>query len=420
MNELQREDKDGKTIRYFDGYDTLKGKLQTTKGQNAKTKHTPLAKLQILKGAKDEDTGPLGLEEVLWDTIKYVLDFDAEAKPPVRINKQPQFCSSELWGGELWLGGIADSGNWDGFLRPPTETKPFGRNIRAVVSVHPEDDLAKSYWNGLYKKWDGKSESLKEGWAGGKIGQYIMPLLDESSSDMRSYLGKAFKFIKWHLLRGENVYVHCKAGQSRSASVVGGYMCEEAMDKKCLPKSFQTLDHDTVGDLLEMCAGEFSLLPDDDKSNATQNGIPVKREGITIGTFKSQLLNYFGQQGKDSTSQPAKKKENGGYIIIVAEMMKCFVLDLKPSTELKEYWSELRMQEKKFQGQKKRFIVASKDKDEKKGITKEKNDEERLAEYDVLFEYKPPASEESKTKKSSPKKSEAKTEPKKSSAKKTS
>ncbi|KKY33776.1 putative dual specificity phosphatase [Diaporthe ampelina] len=327
--------------RWFDSYDSFNKKLRSSKSKNTEK---ILADLPILVGVKDGLEHLVGLQEAVQDTISYLLDVEAEWNPVTAINSQPEGCSSALWKGRLWLGGIKDSVNNE-------VLKKQACDVSAVVSIHPEDWLAKDMWKALYEKWDGKPSSLKPGWTRDKsMGQYLIELEDNSSSDLLAYFCKAFQFMDYYLLQGKNVLVHCKMGQSRSASLVLGYMITRHyklhMHVAGGPTSKQEASRDLekLRNALEKFTDDISVPvngPDGTSPPAAAEG---KRKGINTKKFEPQLLQYLEQLAKGhktelvKQSKPAEKKGGGG-ILKDAILVLCFMHDLKPTREILGYWS---------------------------------------------------------------------------------
>ena len=58
--------------------------------------------------------------------------------------------------------------------------------------------------------------------------KYRIPVDDDRQDNslyvMYLYLPKIIQIMKFHIQRGENVYVHCHAGMQRSACVVAAYL----------------------------------------------------------------------------------------------------------------------------------------------------------------------------------------------------
>lgn len=366
VRELQQNYPNG---RWFDGYDSLDRKLENSMGKSKITEQTPLSKLPILVGSKDGIDRVAGLQAAVRDTISYLLDIEAEWNPVTEINRQPEGVSPALWKGRLWLGGIKDSINEKDVLEK--------HKISAVVSIHPEDWLAKDKWEKLYEKW--KGQPLKPGWAGAKRGQCLIELADDSSSDLVAYFQKAFKFMDYYLSQGENVLVHCKMGQSRSASLVLGYM----MTKYYKQKGSETSER--AEDVLKRFTGEITM-PTDEPNRIAPRAAASKRRGINTANFKTQLFRHFERLSKGSKSQPttsepaqqpkAAEKKAGGGIIKDAILVLCFMHDLTPTEEIVGYWSSRKYTNTHY------WIEASKDKAKKKRT----DVKDHLATFNGFFE----------------------------------
>lgn len=323
-------------------------------GKSKNTEQTPLANLPVLVRVKNEIQHVVGLQAAVRDSISYLLDIEAEWNPVTEINPRPEGVSSALWNGRLFLGGIKDSINEKDVL--------VEHGISAVVSIHPEDWLAKDKWNKLYEKW--KGQPLKPGWTGGKRGQYLIELEDNSTSDLVAYFQKAFKFMDYYLSRVKNVLVHCKMGQSRSASLVLGYMVTKYFKQNGSKSS------ERPEDVLKRFTHEISV-PSDEPTRTAPRTATSKRRGISTAKFETQLLQYVRllstePQSHSTTSEstqqhkPAEKKAGGG-IIKGAVLVLCFVHDLTPTGEIMAYWSSLNKTNTHY------WIQASKDKAEKRG-----------------------------------------------------
>lgn len=332
--------------RWFDSYDSFDKRLRHSKGRSKNTENIQLADLTVLVGVKNGVENSLGLQEAVRDTISYLLDIEADWNPITAINSQPQGCSSALWKGQLWLGGIKDSVNREGVLEKC--------GISAVVSIHPKDWLAEDSWEKLFARWNGDPSSLQPGWTHDKsIGQYLIELEDNSSSDLLSYFEKAFKFLDYYLLQGKNALVHCKMGQSRSASLVLGYMVYRyyklgmhMAGKAPSANAFQNFERPE--NVLRRFTEDISIPPDEPNRTAART-TTTRRRGINTEKFEPQLLQYFnllsqGQSRHPAASEPIKQpepmdKKAGGGIIKEAILVLCFLHDLKPTREILSYWS---------------------------------------------------------------------------------
>lgn len=62
------------------------------------------------------------------------------------------------------------------------------------------------------------------------IRQLRLPTVDHVEPKVELY-EEAIKFIKYHQERNEKVYIHCKAGHGRAASVAFAWMIHENQDK---------------------------------------------------------------------------------------------------------------------------------------------------------------------------------------------
>lgn len=374
---------------WFDSYPALRETLKNEEGRTSKHKGTPLANIPVLR-SKDGHKREIALGDLVdIYAIKYVGEMDYE--PVTRINPHPKWCPSALWGGkgaegaELFLGCMKDSGNVEEVLAP--------LGIDAVVSVHPDDNLAKQTWGQLYKRWDGNLKSLKDGWEGKKLGQCLIEIEDKPGANLRRHFEMMFDFVNYYLSQGKKLMFQCKMGRSRSASLLIVYMImkyHKLFPKESLLAAFQT------------AIAELDAFTDE---------ISSKRNKISTRNFRSQMLEYLsselrGDSSKvtasqlESDKQAEPPKENSsGRVIKVAVLIFWFIYDLKPTTEIRNYWRELggRLD------QRERWIAASEDKDEmiiarmKKDPTKvadvkrmtdemkRKTDADRLAEYDKLF-----------------------------------
>lgn len=333
--------------RWFDGYDSFDRKLRRSKGKSKDTEKILLADLPILVGVQNGGEHLVGLQEAVQDTISYLLDIEAEWNPVTAITNQPQGCLSPLWEGQLWLGGIKDSVNEEGVLKQ--------HGISAVVSIHPKDWLADDMWEKLFARWDGDPSSLEPGWTHDKgIGQYLIELEDNSNSDLLAYFEKAFKFMDYYLLRGENVLVHCKMGQSRSASLVLGYMVSRYYELgmhlagKTTSNKKDCQSFERPENVLKMFTDEISMASDEPNRVAARTTIS-KRRGINTEKFEAQLLQHLEVLSQGQSSQPTavestdqlrpRKEMAGGGIIKEAILVLCFMHDLKPTEEILRYWS---------------------------------------------------------------------------------
>ncbi|POS76065.1 hypothetical protein DHEL01_v205537 [Diaporthe helianthi] len=373
---------------WFDSYDSLDRKLRSVKGKTESYKEMELALLPILTGKKNgaKCETQVGLQDAVRDTISYLLDVEAERNPVTHITNKPQGTSEPLWTGNLWLGGIKASGNVNGVL------SKGACNISAVVSVHPTDWLGNECWNGLFEKWDGtfKPTSLKQSTQHSKLMQYRIELQDDSSSDLLVYFQRAFWFMDQYLLQGKNVLVHCKMGQSRSASLVLGYMMHRyykthisipGINKIPSPDKV-TKDSEKLQKAMKDFLNEFALPPANELIVHTPLSKTEKRKGVNTKKFKNQLLQYAQQLAGGGKKQLAKQpkpagKIAGGGIIKDAVMMLCFMCDIRPTREILGYWSARKEINTHY------WIAASRDKALKQGS----HVQDHLAKFNEFFEH---------------------------------
>ncbi|KAJ0120065.1 dual specificity phosphatase [Diaporthe amygdali] len=353
---------------WFDSYTSLE-KLRNTRGKSNNTVKILLANLSI--SVRDKNGAELGLYKAVQNNISHLLDVEAEWNLVTPISSQPKGCSSALWKGKLWLGGIKDSvnKNWLDGMDPVSKQKNFKNRISAVVSIHPENWLAANDWKMLFTKWDEDPTSLKPGWTEkGKRGQYVIPLEDDSSSDLLSRFEKAFKFMNYYLLQGQNVLVHCKMGQSRSASLVLGYMLTRYY--KCYIADAHPSKEKALEDFNELKKIQ----------NRFTNEISGKRKGVSTAKFEKQLekhlenlAKYNGDQSTPAQQQKPQGKKGGGGIIKDAILLLCYMHNLTPTDEILKYWTSQKRN-------KHYWVRASKEK-----TKKEIDDEKHLAQVNDFF-----------------------------------
>ncbi|KAG8165740.1 hypothetical protein KVR01_004292 [Diaporthe batatas] len=369
--------------RWFDGYDSLDRKLLVECGRNKPYERTQLAHLEVLTGRRNGAPHNVGLQDAIRDTISYLLDVEAERNPVTAITSMPQGVSRPLWDGKLYLGGIKDSGNVNGVLDE--------LNISAVVSIHPTDWLTNECWRGglLYEKWDGDLNSPQFRRDNPKRLQYQIELHDDSSSDILAHLRKAIPFMNKFLIDGDrprNVLVHCKMGQSRSASVVLAYMCDRYfrthlanMDSNKRPSRKEVSEK--LQGIQGQFLGEFALPADNKPLGVAPRSTASKRRGVSTKKFDRQLLQYaqyLAEGEKGLPPKPPKPAEaaGGGGIIKGAAMVLCFMCRIVPSREILGYWSSLRNTNTHY------WRAASQDRALKEGI----HVEDHLATFNQFFE----------------------------------
>jgi hypothetical protein len=102
----------------------------------------------------------------------------------------------------IWLGNFVDSSN---------ETFILGNNIKVIVNCSKDLPF---YFNTQEVPY-----------------QYRIPVDDDRRENsfyiMYIYLPKIVEIIRFHVNRGENVYIHCHAGMQRSACVMAAYLMRE-------------------------------------------------------------------------------------------------------------------------------------------------------------------------------------------------
>jgi protein-tyrosine phosphatase len=109
-----------------------------------------------------------------------------------------------------------------GSVKTLSEHPEFLQHIGAVVSVIDADRFPKK---------------LLLHYVGRDRGYLYIDIDDDRHENLGQYFDQTHDFIKRHLDRGYNVYVHCVAGMSRSSSIVVaflmkefGYTAEEALN----------------------------------------------------------------------------------------------------------------------------------------------------------------------------------------------
>jgi hypothetical protein len=361
------------TEYWFDSYYSLDKKLYKTLYRNNRGNDEPLANLPIPLKDKNGRVRHVGLRNAVWKQISDLLDEDAILNPVTRIPERPQGTSQDLWNGALWLGGIKDSVNVTKVLVP--------LDISAVVSIHPVDWLwnetcGKLFHNMQYTKPDGVQPQIRDK----VVKQYVIHLADDSSSDLLAEFGKAFKFMDQYLLEGKNVLVHCKMGQSRSASLVLGYMISRYYETHVktprgvkLPADAQPKASKDLVDL-EGRLTEFTT------------EIKMRRKGVSTKNFGDQLSQYIRQLVKPnrndiprrptSAVKDVAQKKAGGGIIKDASLALCFIYDLVPTQEILGYWSSRKDTNKHY------WAAAIKKKEERKGVPVQGD----LASFNKFFE----------------------------------
>lgn len=105
-----------------------------------------------------------------------------------------------------------------GFMGHPDQLHSLG--VRGVINMCYEYDGPKAYYSRLGMK------------------QLHLPTIDHCEPSVEK-LKDAVEFIKLHKSRGEKVYVHCKAGHGRAASVALSWLIHENRDKS--PKEVNRL-----------------------------------------------------------------------------------------------------------------------------------------------------------------------------------
>lgn len=357
--------------RWFDSYDSLDRKLSVEHGRNKPYDKTILAQLEILIREQNGNQHHVGLQDAVRDTISYLLDVEAEGNPVTAITSLPRGVSKPLWKGRLYLGGIKDSGNVKGVLER--------LDIDAVVSIHPTDWLTDECWKDLFEKWDWnldpKGNSLRSRPRNSKRMQCHIELADESSSDLLGYFRRAFEFMdEFLIIQGKNVLVHCKMGQSRSASLSLGYMMD-----RYYRTYFANLDRDRrppadkisaeLQGVMKVFLGEFALPRDSDEpaGSAPPRSTTRKRKGVSTDKFMGQLVQYAqylaeGEKGQPPRPAKAAQKKAGGGIIKGAAVVLCFMCSFTPTREILGYWSDLKGETTHY------WEAASRDKALKEGI----------------------------------------------------
>lgn len=304
--------------RWFDGHGSL-DKMTKTKHRIKNGQEIWLSDLQVPVVEKG-NVRHVGLQEAVRNTIFCLLGIEAKWNPITLITNEcliNKNSKTPLWKGKLWLGGIRDSG--DAALLTKLE-------IEAVVSIHPPDWLwdktcGKLFKNGIFKRSD-KHETGKVV----EVKQYHIDLPDDPSSNLLGEFEKAFEFIDSYLSRGKNVLVHCKMGQSRSASLVLGCVGQKYYEQ--LPPEVKKSTN--LNETLSMFTTDLMK----------------KRKGIKPENFKNQVLEHLTKVAKGNTKQPSQQtkptvqpqKKGGGGIVKDAILVYCFITNVDPTEEILEYW----------------------------------------------------------------------------------
>lgn len=72
-----------------------------------------------------------------------------------------------------------------------------------------------------------KSNDIMDYYRNNNIDYYYLYLNDLSTENIYDYFDDSYNFIKNHILKGNNVLIHCRAGVSRSATLVLNYIIKE-------------------------------------------------------------------------------------------------------------------------------------------------------------------------------------------------
>ncbi|XP_030833055.1 phosphatidylglycerophosphatase and protein-tyrosine phosphatase 1-like isoform X2 [Strongylocentrotus purpuratus] len=97
-------------------------------------------------------------------------------------------------------------------------------NVKGVISLNEDHELR-------------RHAPTVEEWKNHGIEHLQLPTVDFTEAPSLEYLERGVEFIQQHANDGSSVYVHCKAGRTRSATLVGCYLM---MMNHCTPQEAQT------------------------------------------------------------------------------------------------------------------------------------------------------------------------------------
>jgi hypothetical protein len=374
---------------WFDSYHSLNVELNRVTNKSKDGKEISLANLQI-PIVENGLVQNFSLHRAVQKKISFLLGVEADWNPVTLINRQPKECLRPLWTGQLWLGGIKDSGN---------EKLLHNHDISAVVSIHPEDWLWAETCGRLFKteRRYQRPPELQRGVTDTEVWQHAIHLDDDSSSDLLAEFGAAFNFMDRYLSRGKNVLVHCKMGQSRSASLVLGYKMSKYHSTPKVPQHKQTAstaseDFDKLNKKLKDFTDEI-LIPKNEPNRNARRKDEGRRRGVSTEKFQEQLSRHLKRLAKvnvpkEPSKQPkSPEKKAGGGIIKDAILVLCFMSRLEPTQEILGYWSSRKSTNTHY------WIAASK----KRAGEKAMDDKDHLASFNKFFEDYQRAREQKKS-----------------------
>lgn len=346
--------------RWFESYDSLKKlrnsyssleRLTKLNGKRKITEKLLLADLRIPDRDKDGAIHYVGLHNGVQKKISYLLDVEAKWNRVTPIDSRPELegLSKVLWKGNLWLGGIKDSIN---------EQLLADKNIDAVVTIHPRDWLAEKEWKKLFTEWN-KGDALPQLSPTGTRWQYVIDLMDDSSSNLVAEFDPAFRFMSHFLSNEKNVLVHCKMGQSRSVSLVLGYM--STMYYKCCIANISPSARKPSEDFKKL---EVVLQQLTKAISNKRHGVNTEKFGKQLEQHLVRLAKYKGHESRiaQQSKPQAGDKKGGGGIIKDAVIVLCYMDSLTPTEEIREYWEKRKDKNLHY------WVGAAKDKTKKKGM----------------------------------------------------
>ncbi|KAF4950357.1 hypothetical protein FSARC_13221 [Fusarium sarcochroum] len=111
-------------------------------------------------------------------------------------------------------------------------------DIQAVIAIHPKDSLAwdkNNISSGLQRFFPDENGVPNSS----SVVKYplIIPLEDDTNSNLIDHFDETNAFIRRHNVEGRNILIHCKSGRSRSVAVLIAYL----QQKFCSEKSIASL-----------------------------------------------------------------------------------------------------------------------------------------------------------------------------------
>ncbi|KAG9235379.1 protein-tyrosine phosphatase-like protein, partial [Amylocarpus encephaloides] len=191
--------------------------------------------------------------------------------------------------GRIYLGGMSHALN-DELLEEKV--------IRAAITIHPRDLLT----------WDERDASygLRRYCTDGFPVQYylMIPLEDNSNSNLIDHFDDTYNFIHEHLQKGHNMLIHCKSGRSRSVAVLIAYLQRKHYETIVRPQGL------AVNDARDKMKEYREAVTDVIRLQRLPVAIILERFLPLLQLYELQLIGHPDYEHERSVLLPQNDKQN--------------------------------------------------------------------------------------------------------------